>query len=91
MNSKKVTAETISLMSKRSITSSRMRNIFVTITIVLASALLTAILMFASGQKQREKNALSHRQQVGYYELIRYRLNQVSSPKWMVLMSSLTM
>ncbi len=56
-------------MSKESLKSSRMRNIFVMVTIVLASALLTAILMFASGQKQREKNALSHRQQVGYYEL----------------------
>lgn len=56
-------------MSKESLRSSRMRNIFVMVTIVLASALLTAILMFASGQKQREKNALSHRQQVGYYEL----------------------
>lgn len=69
MNSKKVTAETISLMSKRSITSSRMRNIFVTITIVLASALLTAILMFAMGQDQQVKNGLSHTHQALYYNL----------------------
>lgn len=69
MNSKKITREMISRMSKQSINSSRMRNIFVMITIVLASALLTAILMFAAGQKQREKNELSHRQQVGYYNL----------------------
>ena len=56
-------------MSKQSLKSSRMRNIFVMITIVLASALLTAILMFAMGQNQQVKNELSHRQQVGYYNL----------------------
>ena len=39
------------------------------ITIVLASALLTAILMFAMGQNQQIKNDLSHRQQVDYYNL----------------------
>lgn len=56
-------------MSKQSLKSSRMRNIFVMITIVLASALLTTILMFAVGQNQQVKNDLSHRQQVGYYNL----------------------
>lgn len=69
MNNKKITAKMISLMSKQSLKSSRMRNIFVMITIVLASALLTAILMFAMGQNQQVKNDLSHRQQVGYYNL----------------------
>ena len=69
MNNKKITAKMISRMSKQSLKSSRMRNIFVMITIVLASALLTAILMFAMGQNQQVKNALSHRQQVGYYNL----------------------
>lgn len=69
MNNKKVMAETISLMSKRSLTSSRMSNIFVTITIVLASALLAAILMFAMGQGQQVKNNLSHRHQALYYNL----------------------
>ena len=59
----------ISLMSRQSLKASRMRNIFVMITIVLASALLTAILMFAAGQKQQEKTELSHRQQVSYYNL----------------------
>ena len=56
-------------MSKQSLKSGRMRNIFVMITIVLASALLTAILMFAMGQNQQVRNELSHRQQVGYYNL----------------------
>ena len=69
MNNKKMVAEMISLMSKQSLKSSRMRNVFVMITIVLASALLMAILMFAMGQKQQEKNELSHRQQAGYYDL----------------------
>lgn len=59
----------IALKSKQSLKSSRMRNFFVMITIVLASALLTAILMFAIGQKQQVKNDLSHRQQVVYFNL----------------------
>ena len=50
MNSKRITTRMISRMSKESLRSSRMRNIFVMVTIVLASALLTAILLFASGQ-----------------------------------------
>lgn len=69
MNNKMITAKMISRMSKQSLKSSRMRNIFVMITIVLASALLTTILMFAMGQNQKIKNDLSHRQQVGYYNL----------------------
>lgn len=69
MNNKKITAKMISRMSKQSLKSSRMRNIFAMITIVLTSALLTAILMFAMGQNQQVKNDLSHRQQVGYYNL----------------------
>lgn len=69
MNSKKTSSKMITQMSKQSLKSSRMRNIFVMITIVLASALLTAILMFAMGQNQQVKNELSHRQQVGYYNL----------------------
>lgn len=69
MNSKKTSSKMITQMSKQNLKSSRMRNIFVMITIVLASALLTAILMFAMGQNQQVKNELSHRQQVGYYDL----------------------
>ena len=69
MRDRKMTTKMISLMSKESLKASRMRNIFVMITIVLASALLTAIFMFAMGQNQRTKNALSHRQQVSYYNL----------------------
>ncbi len=69
MKNRNITTKMISLMSKQSIKSSRMRNFFVMATIVLASALLTAILMFAIGQNQRTKNELSHRYQAAYYNL----------------------
>lgn len=69
MKNRNITTKMISLMSKQSIKSSRMRNFFVMATIVLASALLTAILMFAMGQNQRTKNELSHRYQAAYYNL----------------------
>ena len=66
MNGKKVAARMISQMSGQSLRASRMRNIFVMVTIVLASALLTAIWMFAAGRKVQEKNALLQREQVTY-------------------------
>lgn len=69
MNSKKTTSKMISLMSRQSLQTSRMRNIFVMITIILASALLTGILAFAMGQEEQNRRALAHRQQVGYYNL----------------------
>ena len=69
MKDRKTAGKMIASMAKESLRASRMRNIFVTITIVLASALLSAILMFASGQKQKTENELSHRQQAGYYNL----------------------
>ncbi|MCI8391696.1 MAG: ABC transporter permease [Roseburia sp.] len=66
---KKTAEKMIALMAKESLRQSRMRNLFIMITIILASALLTAILMFAAGQKQKTKAELSHRQQVSYYNL----------------------
>lgn len=69
MKDRKTAARMISGMAKQSLRASRLRNLFVMVTIVLASALLTAILLFAAGQKQLQKNELSHRQQVGYYNL----------------------
>lgn len=74
MNSKKITEKTISMMTRQSLKASRMRNTFVMITIVLASALLTAVLMFAMGRKQQAGNELSHRQQAGYYNLTRQQV-----------------
>ena len=69
MKGNKITANMIFRMAKQSLASSRMRNIFVMITIVLASSLLTVILLFAAGRKQQEKNGLSKSRQVGYYDL----------------------
>ena len=69
MRGGKVTGRMISDMARESLRASRMRNAFVAVTIALASALLTAILLFALGQKELEREALSHRQQVSYYEL----------------------
>ena len=70
MRGGKVTGRMISDMARESLRASRMRNAFVAVTIALASALLTAILLFALGQKELEREALSHRQQVSYYELV---------------------
>ena len=69
MSSKKISSKMIAQMSKQSLKSSRMRNIFVMITIILASALLMAILMYAVGQREDEQRQLSHAQEVGYYNL----------------------
>ena len=65
----KISKDMISTMSKSSLKTSRLRNIFVMITIILASSLLTVILMFAAGQNEKTKRNLSHAQQVGYYNL----------------------
>lgn len=69
MNGKKISSKMIAQMSKQSLKSSRMRNIFVMITIVLASALLMTILMYAVGQREDNTRQLSHAQEVGYYNL----------------------
>ena len=71
---RKTASNMIAQMARQSLRSSRMRNNFVLITIVLASALLMAILMFAMGQKQQVKEELSHRQQVSYYNLTEAQL-----------------
>ena len=59
MNSKKISRQMISQMSRQSLKSSRMRNVFVMVTIVLASALLMAIMMFAAGQREENSRQLS--------------------------------
>ena len=69
MSGKKTAKHMIALMSRQSLKTGRMRNIFVSITIVLAAALLTAILMFVQGQRTETARELSHAQQVGYYNL----------------------
>lgn len=69
MSNKKISSKMIAQMSRQSLKSIRMRNIFVMITIVLASALLMAILMYAVGQREDIQRQLSHAQEVGYYNL----------------------
>lgn len=69
MNNKKTANKMIYLMSRQSLKTSHMRNIFVMITMALASALLTGILAFAMGQEEQTRKELAHRQQVGYYSL----------------------
>lgn len=55
MNSKKTSKQMIALMSRQSLKSSRMRNVFVMVTIVLASALLMAIMMVCRRAKRRKQ------------------------------------
>lgn len=69
MSSKKISTKMIAQMSRQSLKSSRMRNVFVMITIVLASSLLMAILMYAVGEREANQRQLSHAQEVGYYNL----------------------
>ena len=66
-------------MSKKSLRTGRMRNIFVSITIVLAAALLTAILMFVQGQRTETARQLTHAQQAGYYELTDEQVQALAS------------
>ena len=79
MNSRKITSKMITRMSRQSLRASRMRNVFVMITIALASALLTTILLFAAGQKQQEKLQLSSQPQVGYYHLTMDQVSQLAA------------
>ena len=69
MSEKRMTGKNDFPHGRQSLKTNRMRNIFVSITIVLASALLAAILMFAFGQHKATERELSHAQQVGYYNL----------------------
>lgn len=66
---KNLERDMIARMAKASLRASRMRNGFVMLTIVLASALLMGILMFAVGQQEQTQRNLTHAQQVGYYNL----------------------
>ena len=79
MSGKKTAKQMISLMSKKSLRTGRMRNIFVSITIVLAAALLTAILMFVQGQRTETARQLTHAQQAGYYELTDEQVQTLAS------------
>ncbi len=75
MNNRKTAKKMITLMARQSLRTSRMRNCFVMVTIALASALLAGMLSFAMGQQERNRRELSHRQQVGYYNLTDQQLD----------------
>ena len=77
--SNKISKDMISTMSKSSLKTSRLRNIFVMITIILASSLLTVILMFAVGQNEKIKRDLSHAQEVGYYNLTEEQVEKLKN------------
>ena len=77
--SSKISKDMISTMSKSSLKTSRLRNIFVMITIILASSLLTVILMFAVGQNEKTKRGLSHAQEVGYYNLTEEQVEKLKN------------
>lgn len=79
MSGKKTAKHMIALMSRQSLKTGRMRNIFVSITIVLAAALLTAILMFVQGQRTETARELSHAQQAGYYNLTDEQVQALAS------------
>jgi putative ABC transport system permease protein len=49
------------------------------ITIILASSLLTVILMFAVGQNEKTKRDLSHAQEVGYYNLTEEQVEKLKN------------
>lgn len=77
--SNKISKDMISTMSKSSLKTSRLRNIFVMITIIPASSLLTVILMFAVGQNEKTKRDLSHAQEVGYYNLTEEQVEKLKN------------
>ena len=77
MNEKKITKQMISLMAKQSLKASRMRNVFVMTTIILASALLTVVLMFGIGQDTQTKENVSQIQQVNFYSLSEEQVSSI--------------
>ena len=77
MNEKKITKKMISLMAKQSLKASRMRNVFVMTTIILASALLTVVLMFGMGQDTQTKESVSQIQQVNFYNLSEEQVSSI--------------
>lgn len=77
MNEKKITKQMISIMAKQSLKASRMRNVFVMTTIILASALLTVVLMFGIGQDTQTKENVSQIQQVNFYSLSEEQVSSI--------------
>lgn len=79
VHNKRTVGKMIAQMSGQSLRAGRMRNVFVIITISLASALLAGILTFALSQQEQTRRELTHRQQVGYYELTKEQVNALQA------------
>lgn len=76
---KRIAKRMISHMGKQSLKASRLRNIFVMVTVALAAALLTGILMFAAGQRTETRRALSGAWQAGFYDLTDDQVNTLKN------------
>lgn len=75
---KKISRRMIALMARQSLKSSRMRNAFVMITILLATALLTVVMMYGLGQQAQAEEQVSHIQQAGFYNLTPEQVDTLS-------------
>lgn len=76
-NNKKI----VDKMAKRSLSSSRTRNFFILITIVLSVGLLTGITLFYSGINMREKRQLDRMQHVLYSDVYQEQLEKLQQEK----------
>lgn len=70
----RIQKQIISLMAGKSLKSGKIRNIFVMITVILATSLLSVILLSGSADNTVTKKQLSYIQQAGYYNLTKQQL-----------------
>ncbi|MDE6035207.1 MAG: FtsX-like permease family protein [Ruminococcus sp.] len=75
----KIQKQIISLMARQSLKSGKLRNISVMITIILATALLSVILLFGVADRTVNKEKISHIQQAGFYNLTKEQLSALES------------
>ena len=66
-------------MARQSLKSGKLRNISVMITIILATALLSVILLFGIADHTVSKEKISHIQQAGFYNLTEEQLSALES------------
>lgn len=66
-------------MARQSLKSGKLRNISVMITIILATALLSVILLFGVADHTVSKEKISHIQQAGFYNLTEEQLSALES------------
>ena len=78
-DSKKIQLQMISCMAEKDLKCNRLKNGLVMITIILTSALLCALGMFAMGQKEDFRKQVSNLQQVSYYHLNEEQVNKLKA------------